>query len=63
MNNARSFTKRDLFAMYFGQIVGIQYHPRNERLVDLEHCAMIAEDMVRVTYAVFDRWERSNAVR
>lgn len=35
--------------MYFASIVSFKMHPRNEQPVDLEACAKIADNMLRIT--------------
>lgn len=43
------------FAMYFGQIVGIQYHPANpsDKRMPLEQAAHIAKEMVMLQRGFF----------
>lgn len=37
------------WVMYFGGLVAIKAHPRNEGHVNLDYCAQLADDMLATT--------------
>lgn len=42
-----------MWAMYFGGLVAIRYHPKNEGKPNLEECAQIADEMTLLTIKRF----------
>lgn len=46
-------SNQQMWCMYFAGIVAFQMHPRNDKPIDLEKCAKITDDMVRLTIHKF----------
>lgn len=46
-----------IFAMYFGQVAGIQYHPANppDKRMSLLDCSNVAVQMCLIHSAIFDK--------